>query len=101
MLVWAEAMSGVKGLSVRFTDSHMETFQWVAVLPDPDKAGWRKVHFTIDPQKQYGSWGPPNQVDKIIDWPLRFNGYAFDFTSEKSPSGSLILDDVVVAAAKP
>jgi RNA polymerase sigma-70 factor, ECF subfamily len=101
LLVWIEAMAGVKGMSVRFTDSKMETFQWSSPLPQPEQSGWRKVTFVIDPAHPFGSWGPPGQVDKVIDWPVRLNGYAFSFTSETSPSGSLLLDGSVVSAAKP
>lgn len=97
--IWVEAMAGVTGLALRFIDAHDETFQWSAPLPDPDKAGWRTITVSIDPQKPSSSWGPEGKVDKIIDWPVRFGGFASQFTGPNAPAGSMIIDDIVVTAA--
>jgi len=97
--VWIEAMAGVRGLSVRFTDANHETFQWSSPLPNPDQAGWRTVTFTIDPKQPGGSWGPEGKVDKVIDFPVRLNGFAFGFDNPKSPAGSILFDNVTLAPA--
>lgn len=98
--VWIEAMSGVKGLSVRLVDANWETFQWAAPLPNPEQSGWRTVTIAIDPKNHKGNWGPEGKVDGVIDWPVKLGGFAFDFT-EKAPSGSILFDNIVTAAAKP
>ena len=97
--VWTEAFSGAAKLSIRFVDANLETFQWGTDLPNPGQAGWRIVSFPLIPAESKGHWGPPGKSDGVIDFPMRLNGYAIQFTGPDAPAGSLLIDDVTVAPA--
>jgi RNA polymerase sigma factor (sigma-70 family) len=98
--LWAEGFCGVNSISVRFTDSKGETFQWRTPMPTPERTGWRLISVPIDWAKPSGHWH--GNSDGVIDFPVRYQGYAFEFASLQVPASAIVLDDLaIVPAAKP
>lgn len=97
--LWAEAYSGVSKIAIRFTDAKFETWQWGVALPNPGQTGWRTVSIPLIPAQNKGHWGPDGTVDGVIDFPLKLNGYAIEFTDAKAPAGAVVIDDVAVTTA--
>lgn len=90
--LWAEGYCGITSISIRFMDASGESFQWRTPLPEPGRTGWRSVSATIDWAKPSTHWGGDN--DAVIDWPVRFQGYAFEFDRPTVPASAIVLDDV-------
>lgn len=92
---WCEAFCGVTRVSLRFMDAKAEWHQWQAVLPAEGTTGWRTISIPVDWAKAQNSWG--GNADKVIDWPLRFQGFAVEFAKD-APAGSIVIDDMLLAA---
>lgn len=98
-----ECGSEVQSLSLRAYDSQHETFQFTVPVEHANEPGWHEVAWIIPTESLaasgVSSWG--DHVDKAIDFPLRFLGFAAAFKGHETKGGSLLFDDIAIERINP
>lgn len=86
------------GLALRILDSGNETFQVRAPFERRGEPGWQEISWVVDTNNfdfaGTTSWG--EQVNGVIDLPVRLLGFATAFRESKTNGGTLFIDDVAV-----
>lgn len=88
----------VTSMALRVVDSGNETFQFSAPVDKAGEPGWSEMKWTLntnDPEAGgVASWG--DRVDHILDFPVKFYGFAVNLKDWKTDGGTLLFDDISV-----
>ncbi|MBW3635979.1 MAG: family 1 glycosylhydrolase [Armatimonadetes bacterium] len=86
----------LNSIALRFLDKGGEVWQWR--LPNAHAAlsgaGWQEVRGTLNVNDLKESWGAPENVNKVVDRPLQFSGFAFEHNEDAPATGAIFLDDL-------
>lgn len=88
----------VTSMALRVVDSGNETFQYSAPVEKHGEPGWTEMKWTINTAEPITgtvkSWG--DRVDGVMDFPVKFYGFAVDLKNWKTQGGTLLFDDISV-----
>ena len=90
-------------VALRVADKGNETFQLSAPIEAVGAPGWTTVKWTFntdDPTAgSIPSWG--EDVNGVVDFPVRFVGFAVGFKDSSTAGGSFMADDVTATKTNP
>ncbi len=86
-------------LAIRLVDANNETFQYLSSIEGKGgEPGWTEVKWKVDTNKPVSetlkSWG--DNANEVVDFPLKFLGFAAPFNGGKTEGGALFFDDLSV-----
>jgi hypothetical protein len=89
----------VTRLAMRLVDAGNETFQFAAPVENKSgEPGWVEMKWIINTKEPLTggikSWG--QEVNGVVDFPIKFYGFAVDLNGWKTEGGSLLFDDLSV-----
>lgn len=85
-------------LAIRVVDAGNETFQYSAPIEKHGEPGWTEVKWVVNTDEPVSgtvkSWG--DRVDEVMDFPVKFFGFAVDLKDWKTNGGTILFDDISV-----
>jgi len=88
----------VTRMAIRLVDANNETFQFSAPVEKNGEPGWTEMKWTLRSNQplegSQKSWG--QKVDGVVDFPIKFYGFAVDLKNWKTNGGVLLFDDISV-----
>jgi hypothetical protein len=85
-------------MALRVVDARNEAFQYSVPIEKAGEPGWTEMKWTIntnDPLPGASkSWG--DRVDGVMDFPVKFYGFAMGLKNRKTEGGTLLFDEISV-----
>jgi hypothetical protein len=87
-----------QNLAIRVVDAGNETFQYSASIEKQGEPGWTEMKWIVNTNEPVSgtvkSWG--DRVDEVMDFPVKFFGFAVDLKDWKTNGGTILFDDISV-----
>lgn len=85
-------------VAIRVVDAGNETFQYSAPIEKHGEPGWTEMKWVVNTNEPVSgtvkSWG--ERVDGVMDFPVKFYGFAVDLKDWKTDGGTILFDEISV-----
>ena len=85
-------------VAIRVVDAGNETFQYSTPIEKHGEPGWTELKWVVNTDQPVSgtvkSWG--DRVDEVMDFPVKFFGFAVDLKDWKTNGGTILFDDISV-----